>query len=118
LQAIIEAGVTPGIAINPGTSVESILELLHIVERVLVMSVNPGHAGQIYLPYVGRKIGKLLAIKEEYGIEIFWDGACAADKVRTFAPMGLNGFVLGTATLFGHGRSYREILSGLREYAP
>ncbi|MDR1068978.1 MAG: ribulose-phosphate 3-epimerase [Clostridiales Family XIII bacterium] len=115
LQTIIEAGVTPGIAINPGTSVESVLELLHIVKRVLVMSVNPGHAGQIYLPYVGRKIGKLLAMKEEYGIEIFWDGACTVDKIQSFAPLGVNGFVLGTATLFGHGRSYGEILSELRE---
>ncbi|MDR2355657.1 MAG: ribulose-phosphate 3-epimerase [Clostridiales Family XIII bacterium] len=118
LQAIIEAGVTPGIALNPGTSVESVLELLHIVERVLVMSVNPGHAGQIYLPYVGQKISKLLAMKAEYGIELFWDGACTPDKIKTFAPMGVRGFVLGTATLFGHGRGYGEILSELRARAP
>jgi ribulose-phosphate 3-epimerase len=115
LQAIIEAGVIPGIAVNPGTSVESVLELLRIVKRVLVMSVNPGHAGQIYLPYVGQKISKLLAIKEEYDIEIYWDGACTADKIQTFAPIGVRGFVLGTATLFGHERGYGEILSGLRE---
>ncbi|MDR2133385.1 MAG: ribulose-phosphate 3-epimerase [Clostridiales Family XIII bacterium] len=114
LQAIVEAGVTPGIAINPGTSVESVLELLRIVKRVLVMSVNPGHAGQIYLPYVGEKIKKLLDLKDEYGFDVFWDGACTADKIRTFAPMGMKGFVLGTATLFGHGRSYGEILSELR----
>jgi ribulose-phosphate 3-epimerase len=92
-----------------------VLELLHIVRRVLVMSVNPGHAGQIYLPYVGQKIGKLLAMKEEYDIDVYWDGACTADKIRTFAPMGVKGFVLGTATLFGQAKSYGEILSGLRK---
>ena len=60
LQAIINAGMVPGIAINPGTSVENITEMLRIVKKVLVMSVNPGNAGQMYLPYVGKKITKLL----------------------------------------------------------
>ena len=115
LQKIIEAGITPGIVINPGTSVESILELLNIVDRVMVMSVNPGNAGQLYLPYVGKKIEKLLSIKEEYGIELYWDGACSEDKIRTFAPMGVKGFVLGTTVLFGKGKSYGEILTDLKK---
>lgn len=115
LQHIIEAGITPAIAINPGTSVESILELLHIVDRVMVMGVNPGHAGQIYLPYVGQKIEKLLAIKDEYNIEVYWDGACGYDKIETYAPKGVKGFVLGTTVLFGKDRSYRDILTDLQK---
>jgi ribulose-phosphate 3-epimerase len=114
LQQIIRAGITPAIAINPGTSVESILELLNIVKRVMVMSVNPGHAGQVYLPYVGKKIAKLLALRDEYGFDVYWDGACSSDKVHTYAPMGVKGFVLGTAALFGHDQSYKEILTELR----
>ena len=113
LQHIIEAGIKPGIAINPGTSIESILELLYIVDRVLIMSVNPGHAGQVYLPYVGQKIEKLLAIKDKYNIEVYWDGACSMDKIETFAPKGIQGFVLGTTVLFGKDRPYGEILRGL-----
>lgn len=114
LQKIIEAGITPGIAINPGTSVESILELLYIVDRVLVMAVNPGHAGQVYLPYVGQKIDKLLAIKDEYKFEVYWDGSCSRDKIATFAPRGISGFVLGTATLFYQSKTYKEILSEIK----
>ena len=45
----------PRIAINPRTSIETVLEMLQIVKKVLVMSVNPGNAGQMYLPYVGKK---------------------------------------------------------------
>lgn len=60
LQKIINAGMIPGIAINPGTSIEMVMEMLRIVKKVLVMSVNPGNAGQMYLPYVGKKITKLL----------------------------------------------------------
>ena len=58
LQKIINAGITPGIAINPGTSVETVMEMLRIVKKVLVMTVNPGNAGQMYMPYVGKKITK------------------------------------------------------------
>lgn len=110
LQAIINAGMTPGIAINPGTSVETVMEMLRIVKKVLVMSVNPGNAGQMYLPYVGKKITKLLSIKEDMGFEIYWDGACSADKILEYAPKGVRGFVLGTTLLFGQDRPYGETL--------
>lgn len=115
LQSIIEAGVIPGIAINPGTSVESVMEMLRIIKKVLVMSVNPGNAGQMYLPYVGKKIIKLLAIKEDMDFEIWWDGACGADKILEYAPKGVKGFVLGTTLLFGKQKSYEETLQDIRD---
>ena len=42
------------------------------------------------------------------------DGACSADKITTFAPMGVKGFVLGTTLLFGKDRPYGEILREIR----
>ena len=62
LQKIIDAGMIPGIAINPGTSIETVYEMLRIVKKVLVMTVNPGNAGQMYMPYVGKKIKSLLTL--------------------------------------------------------
>ncbi len=115
LQKIINAGLIPGIAINPGTSIETIMEMLRIVDKVLVMSVNPGNAGQMYLPYVGLKIRKLLDLKAEMDFKLYWDGACSADKISEYAPLGVDGFVLGTTLLFGKGRSYEEILKDIRE---
>ena len=115
LQSIIDAGMIPGIAINPGTSIETVMEMLRIVKKVLVMSVNPGNAGQMYLPYVGKKITKLLALKDEMDIQIFWDGACGADKIIEYAPKGVDGFVLGTTLLFGKDQSYGETLKNIRE---
>ena len=116
LQRIIDAGMIPGIAINPGTSVETVFEMLRIVKKVLVMSVNPGNAGQMFLPYVGKKITKLLSMKEDMDFEIYWDGACSADKILKFAPMGMDGFVLGTTLLFGKGRPYGEVIQEIRRY--
>lgn len=115
LKKVIDAGLIPGIAINPGTSVEYVYEILRIVDKVLVMSVNPGNAGQMYLPYVGKKIIKLLPIKEDIKFEIYWDGACSAERILEFAPKGVKGFVLGTTLLFGKDRSYGEILKDIRD---
>ncbi len=115
LQSIIRAGMVPGIAVNPGTSVETVMEMLRIVKKVLVMSVNPGNAGQMYLPYVGKKIIKLLALKEDMDFEVYWDGACSADKILEFAPKGVRGFVLGTTLLFGKEKPYGETLKNIRD---
>jgi len=114
LQKVINAGMIPGIAINPGTSVETVMEMLRIVDKVLVMAVNPGNAGQMFLPYVGEKYRKLLAIKDEMNVDIYWDGACGADKIKEFAPLGVKGFVLGTTLLFGKKRPYGETLAAIR----
>ncbi len=114
LQKIIDAGMIPGIAINPGTSVETVHEMLRIVKKVLVMSVNPGNAGQMYLPYVGEKISKLLELKGEMKYKVYWDGACSADKIIKYSPKGMDGFVLGTTLLFGKGCPYKDLLEGIR----
>lgn len=114
LQTIIDAGMIPGIAINPGTSVETVFEMLRIVKKVLVMSVNPGNAGQMYLPYVGHKIDKLLSLKEDMDFEMYWDGACSAQRITEFAPKGMKGFVLGTTLLFGKDRPYKDIIEDIR----
>ena len=114
LLKIINAGMVPGIAINPGTSIETIMEMLRIVDKVLVMSVNPGDAGQMYLPYVGQKIDRLLNLKDEMEFKIYWDGACSREKVLEYAPKGVDGFVLGTTLLFGKDRPYKDIINDIR----
>lgn len=115
LQKIIDAGMVPGIAINPGTSIENVYEMLRIVKKVLVMSVNPGNAGQMYLPYVGEKIARLLSMKDSMGFKAYWDGACSADKIIEYAPKGVAGFVLGTTLLFGKDKPYGETLEDIRK---
>ncbi|MBR4719870.1 MAG: ribulose-phosphate 3-epimerase [Lachnospiraceae bacterium] len=114
LQRIIDAGMIPGIAINPGTSIENVRMLLRIVKKVLVMSVNPGNAAQMFLPYVREKYDQLLELRGGMDFDIYWDGACGADKIKEFAPLGVKGFVLGTTLLFGKGRDYGETLRQIR----
>ena len=42
--------------------------------------------------------------------ELYWDGACSADRILEYAPKGVKGFVLGTTLLFGKGRPYEDTI--------
>ena len=115
LEKIVNRGVEPGIVLSPGTSIESSIELLNVVKHVMVMGVNPGHAGQLYLPYVDQKIARLVQLKQDMGLEICIDGACSAQRIKQWSANGVDGFVLGTAALFGKGKTYEEVFSDLRK---
>ena len=122
LQRIIDLGMTPGVVIDPGTSVETVRELFNVSKNVLVMAVTPGFAGQSYLPYVAEKIKTLTDLKTRYDLRIFWDGSCTLDKIAKFAPAGVDGFVLGTNILFRRkfsegGVNYSVLLDGARRAA-
>ena len=115
LQKIIDAGMHPGIAINPGTSVETVREMLRIADHVLVMAVNPGNASQMFLPFVGEKVDQLIALRKKMDFKLVWDGACSAERIKTYYPKGVDGFVLGTTLLFGKVIPYADILNTIRE---
>ena len=80
---------------NPRTSVETVMEMLNIVDKVLLMTVNPGNAGLMFLQCVGHKIEKLLALKGELDFEIYWDGVCRMDKIEKYVLKGLKGLCWG-----------------------
>ncbi|MGO5180499.1 ribulose-phosphate 3-epimerase [Catenibacterium mitsuokai] len=115
LQMIRDAGVKSGIAVNPGTSFETVKELLHLCDYVMLMSVNPGFAGQKYLDFVSEKFKKFVDESENYGgYDVMIDGACSPEKIEKLSKIGVKGFILGTSALFGKGRSYKEIIDELR----
>lgn len=114
LQKIHELGLESGIVLNPGTSVESILELLNVVKRVLVMGVNPGDAGQMYLPYVENKIDKLLSLQKHYDFSIGMDGACNEGLIKRLYSKGVENFVLGTAALFHGNMDYSAYINKIK----
>lgn len=115
LQKIQEMGLQSGIVINPGVAVDSLLELYNVVDRVMVMGVNPGHAGQVYLPYVEKKICRLIVLQREYGFSIGMDGAVNLERVKTLSKMGVTHFVLGTAALFRDDYNYSARMKEFRD---
>jgi len=114
LGRIKSLGKMAGLAINPGTALETVQEVLPLVDYLLIMTVNPGFAGQAYLPFVDKKIEKAVALKDVYGYKIKVDGAIGPDKVERLSKMGVDAFVLGTSSLFGKGE-YKEQFRKLRE---
>ena len=115
LATIRKLGVRAGIAINPGTSFSAVEPVLSLCDYVLVMTVNPGFAGQAWLDFVNPKIEQLIAASHE-GVndyEVVVDGNCSPKRVAQASAMGVKGFVLGTAGPFGHG-SYTRSMEALR----
>jgi ribulose-phosphate 3-epimerase len=93
-----------GVVINPATPVETLSEVLEIVDYVLVMSVNPGFGGQRFIPGAVRKIRKLAEIRAErgYSYRIEVDGGIALDTVAEVVRAGAEILVAGNA-IFGKG---------------
>ena len=114
LAHIKERGKMAGIAVNPDTSIESIEEMLNLCDYVLIMTVNPGFAGQKFIDFTKRKIEKLVGLKQILGFKIIIDGACSPEVIRELSELGADGFVLGTSALFGKGRAYKDIMPELR----
>lgn len=114
IERIQSKGVKAGIALNPGTALVSVEPLLSLVDYVLIMTVNPGFAGQKYLPFVNDKIKALQQFRVEHQLsfKIVVDGAISEEKIAELSQsqFGVEGFVLGTSTLFGKTESYRSII--------
>ena len=114
VQQIRETGKKPGIVINPEATIESLMGFYDLVDNVLVMGVKPGYAGHIYLSYVDDKLERLIKLKDRYNLEIMLDGACTIDRIRQWSKKGVDGFVLGTSSLFGRQESYKTIMDRIK----
>lgn len=102
LARIREAGAQAGVALNPATPVAVLAEILPEVDFVLLMSVNPGFAGQAFLPYVLDKARRLRAMLDERQIEvtIAMDGGVTVENIRQVVEAGVELCVAGSA-VFG-----------------
>jgi ribulose-phosphate 3-epimerase len=104
LHHIKEHDALAGVVINPATPVETLSEVLDIVDYILVMSVNPGFGGQKFIPGAVHKIRRLaemrLARGLNYRIEV--DGGVALDTVAEVVRAGAEILVAGSA-VFEHG---------------
>ena len=114
LAHIKSRGAAAGIAINPDTSLATVEEMLNLCDYVMVMTVNPGFAGQKFIRFTKNKVRALAELKEKYGFKLMIDGSCSPAVIEELSAMGADGFILGTSALFGKGRPYAEIIPELR----
>jgi ribulose-phosphate 3-epimerase len=93
-----------GVVINPATPVETLSEVLDVVDYVLVMSVNPGFGGQKFIPSTLHKMRRLAEIRGQRGLNyrIEVDGGVALNTVADVVRSGAEVLVAGNA-VFGSG---------------
>jgi ribulose-phosphate 3-epimerase len=102
LHRIREAGARAGVVLNPATPVEVLTDILPETDFVLLMSVNPGFAGQPFLPYVVDKARRLRAEIQRRGLatRLAMDGGIGLENVRRVVRAGVEVCIAGSA-VFG-----------------
>jgi ribulose-phosphate 3-epimerase len=110
-----------GVVINPATPVDTLSEVLEIVDYVLVMSVNPGFGAQKFIPSTLHKMRALAEIRSRLGLayRIEVDGGVGHDTVADVVHAGAEILVAGNA-VFGHGdpkKNAHELLKAATEAA-
>ncbi|NEZ46016.1 ribulose-phosphate 3-epimerase [Clostridium niameyense] len=110
INYIKSLGVKAAIALNPGTPVSLIKDLISSLDMVLIMSVNPGFGGQKYINYSLDKIKEVKALSEKYNpnllIEV--DGGINKENIKEVVDAGANVIVAGSS-VFKNGEVEKNI---------
>ena len=117
LQMIRERGAKAFLAINPGTAASVILPMLSVMDGVLVMTVNPGFAGQKLIPSTLTKIRELRARLDSLGytnVEIEVDGNVSLENAVLMSEAGADIFVAGTSAMFKKDLTIAQGIENLR----
>jgi ribulose-phosphate 3-epimerase len=99
LMRIKELGCKAGVALNPGTPLSAIEEVVHMLDLLLIMSVNPGYGGQKFIEYSVDKIERARFLLDQSGssaaLEV--DGGISRDTIQRCWRAGADTFVAGNA---------------------
>lgn len=118
LAKIRELGAKPMLAINPATPLCVLDDVLDDLDAVLVMTVNPGFAGQKIVPATVDKVRRLRKMLDERGysnIKIEVDGNVSFENARLLSDAGANIFVAGTSSVFHKDYTLEGAIAELRQ---
>ena len=116
LQLIRSLGAKAGIALNPGTPIEALDNLMDMVDLILVMTVNPGFGGQAFIESQLRKISDARARIDATGRDIHLevDGGVTKETSGRIVAAGADVLVAGTATFKGGTDAYAANIAAIR----
>ncbi len=118
LLAIKERGAKAMAVLNPGTPIAALENVLDLLDGVLVMTVNPGFAGQKLIESTLEKIAALRKYLDEKGyshVEIECDGNVSFENAKRMKEAGANIFVGGTSSIFFKEATIEENIAKMRE---
>jgi ribulose-phosphate 3-epimerase len=115
LQMIRNGGIRAGVALNPGTPVAAVRDLLPLCDLVLLMSVNPGFGGQAFIPETHRRLGEVRQLLQTENINaiVEVDGGVSSRNAADVASSGATMLVAGSA-IFKHEGGVEAAISELR----
>ena len=115
VQIIKEQKVLAGVVLNPATPLSSLEEVLHELDMVLLMTVNPGFGGQTFIPSMLGKISNLSDIMSNYEdeIELQVDGGVKPDNAGEIKESGASVLVAGSAIF--NSKDYKKAIKSLQE---
>lgn len=104
-----------GLVINPSTPLSFVEEVIEELDCVMLMSVNPGYAGQTFIESSYIKLERLKSLIDSYkkDIEILVDGSISTKNINKLYELGATGFILGSASIFRNNRDYKNNLKEL-----
>lgn len=104
INAIHLAGMRVGLIVNPETPIEVMKYYLHYADKITVMTVDPGFAGQPFISEMVHKISDLKAWRTREGLdyEIEVDGACNVATYSGLIAAGADVLIVGSSGLFGY----------------
>jgi ribulose-phosphate 3-epimerase len=117
LSKIKEKGAIPGIAINPAIPLYVLEDILDDIDFVLIMTVNPGYAGQKLIVHILEKIKKVRDFLDTNGyeeIKIQVDGNVSFENGKKMRDAGADIFVAGSSSIFKKDTEMGEAISILR----
>ena len=120
LQLIRDNGCQPGLVFNPATPLDSLRYAIHNVDMILLMSVNPGFAGQKFISTTLEKLIQVRAMIDESGLDIRLeiDGGVNLENIGAIAQAGADTFVAGSAVFSAGNDSdpnrYDSVIGQLR----
>jgi ribulose-phosphate 3-epimerase len=119
LQNIRELGMISGVTINPGTPVDVLSDLIGTFDLVLIMSVNPGFGGQVFIPHSLSKIRRMREMLDQHGSDavIQVDGGIDVNTIAEVYEAGARDFVAGTS-VFRYPQGIKAGIAALREALP
>lgn len=99
IQQIKSLGMKAGVAINPHTSVSKLNDVLHEIDLVIMMGVNPGFGGQKFIPHTLEKIKQLrkMITEKDLNVKIEIDGGVTVDNAAEIVKAGADVLVAGNA---------------------
>lgn len=115
LQAIAALGCKPGVTLNPATPAAALLPAIPLADLVLVMTVQPGYAGQTFMADLLPKVGQVKRMLEAAGSSAWLevDGGISAANIRQVQEAGANAFVSAQA-IFKHPQGIAAGIQALR----